>query len=69
MNKSRAFLQFVLGSIRIALVGSRLYYLWLAALLLLWLYPRVVWGGLWGFVFDDERLVAWHDGRRRGGAA
>jgi len=35
MTKARAFLQFVLGSIRIALVGSRLYYLWLAALLVL----------------------------------
>ena len=24
-----------------------------------WLYPRIVWGGLWGFFF----LIAWHDSR------
>ncbi len=24
-----------------------------------WLYPRIVWGGLWGFLF----LIAWHDSR------
>lgn len=24
-----------------------------------WLYPRIVWGGLWGFLF----LIAWQDSR------
>jgi molybdopterin-containing oxidoreductase family membrane subunit len=35
MTTGRAFLHFVLGSIRIALVGSRIYYAWVALLLLL----------------------------------